>query len=120
MAPFFKNFLHITFACPRFVDEKEVDRIDFDFKSTSMVGIVAGGIAFDADSCIMQASQVSGPAIDNLNGSQLDELVVTDSIPLSAAARDCSKIRQLSISEMLAETMRRIHYEESVSSLFMD
>ena len=63
---------------------------------------------------------LSGPAIDNLNGSQLDELVVTDSIPLSAAARDCSKIRQLSISEMLAETMRRIHYEESVSSLFMD
>ena len=63
---------------------------------------------------------LSGAAIDNLNASVLDELVVTDTIPLRAAAQDCSRIRVLSIAEMLAETMRRISLEESVSSLFMD
>lgn len=63
---------------------------------------------------------LSGAAIDNITGSELDELVVTDSIPLSAAAASCGRIRQLSIAELLAETMRRISNEESVSSLFMD
>ena len=63
---------------------------------------------------------LSGAAIDNITGSELDELVVTDSIPLSPAAASCSRIRQLSIAELLAETMRRISNEESVSSLFMD
>jgi len=63
---------------------------------------------------------LSGAAMENLNGSQLDELVVTDTIPLSAAARECACIRQLSIAELLAETMRRISSEESVSSLFVD
>ncbi len=63
---------------------------------------------------------LSGKALDNINHSQLDELVVTDTIPLNAAAQNCAKIRQLSIAEMLAETIRRISEEESVSSLFMD
>lgn len=63
---------------------------------------------------------LSGPAIDNLNKSVLDELVVTDTIPLRSDARECSRIRVLSIAEMLAETMRRVSMEESVSSLFMD
>jgi len=63
---------------------------------------------------------LSGPAVDNIKNSALDELVVTDTIPLSEAAAACSNIRQLSIAGMLAETMRRIHSEESVSSLFMD
>ena len=63
---------------------------------------------------------LSGKAIDNINNSQLDELVVTDTIPLQEPARQCDRIRQLSIAEMLAETMRRIHMEESVSSLFID
>lgn len=63
---------------------------------------------------------LSGPAIENLNNSVLDELVVTDTIPLRGTARECSRIRVLSISEMLAETMRRVSMEESVSSLFMD
>jgi len=63
---------------------------------------------------------LSGPAIENLNASVLDELVVTDTIPLSAAAKSCTRIRVLSIAEMLAETMRRVSLEESVSSLFMD
>jgi ribose-phosphate pyrophosphokinase len=63
---------------------------------------------------------LSGPAVDNINNSQLDELVVTDTIPLKDAARVCSKIRQLSVAEMLAETMRRIAFGESVSSLYVD
>jgi ribose-phosphate pyrophosphokinase len=63
---------------------------------------------------------LSGPAIQNLNGSAMDELVVTDTIPLSDAARDCAKIRQLSVAELLAETIRRIAFGESVSSLYVD
>jgi ribose-phosphate pyrophosphokinase len=63
---------------------------------------------------------LSGPAIDNVNKSQLDELVVTDTIPLSEAARACSRIRQLSVAELLAETIRRVAFGESVSSLYVD
>ena len=63
---------------------------------------------------------LSGKAVENLENSKLDELVVTDTIPLNENASTCSRIRQLSIAEMLAETMRRISEEESVSSLFMD
>ena len=63
---------------------------------------------------------LSGPAIANLSGSCLDELVVTDTIPLSEAARGCSTIRQLSVAELLAETIRRIAFGESVSSLYVD
>ncbi|MBF0470243.1 MAG: ribose-phosphate diphosphokinase [Gammaproteobacteria bacterium] len=63
---------------------------------------------------------LSGPAIDNINRSQLDELVVTDSLPLSEEAMSCPKVRQISMAEVLAETIRRIHNHESVSSLYMD
>ncbi len=63
---------------------------------------------------------LSGPAIERIEASALDELVVTDSIPLRAEAQNCKRIRQLSVAELLAETMRRINEEESVSSLFMD
>jgi ribose-phosphate pyrophosphokinase len=63
---------------------------------------------------------LSGPAIANLSASQLDELVVTDTIALSEPARGCSRIRQLSVAELLAETMRRIAFGESVSSLYVD
>jgi ribose-phosphate pyrophosphokinase len=63
---------------------------------------------------------LSGLAIDNLESSVLDELVVTDTIPLNDRARNCNKVRQLGISMILAETMKRIHLEESVSSLYMD
>nr|HQC73048.1 ribose-phosphate pyrophosphokinase [Candidatus Competibacteraceae bacterium] len=62
---------------------------------------------------------LSGPAVDNLRGSALDELVVTNTIPLSPAAVACPNIRQVSVAGLLAETMRRIHLEESVSSLFL-
>ncbi len=63
---------------------------------------------------------LSGPAISNIENSMLDELVVTDTIPLRAEAQACSKVRQLSVAAMLGETMHRISLEESVSSLFMD
>ncbi len=63
---------------------------------------------------------LSGNAIKNIDNSQLDELVVTDTIPLRPDAQACTRIRQLSIAEMLAETIRRISAEESVSSMFMD
>jgi len=63
---------------------------------------------------------LSGAAIDNVTNSALDELVVTDTIPLSEAAMACGRIRQLSVAEVLAETIRRIALGESVSSLYVD
>ena len=63
---------------------------------------------------------LSGPAISNLVNSPLDQLVVTDTIPLTAAAVACGKIRQVSVAELLAETIRRIALGESVSSLYVD
>ena len=63
---------------------------------------------------------LSGAAIDNVTRSLLDELVVTDTIALSQAARGCPKIRQLSVAELLAETIRRVAFGESVSSLYVD
>ncbi|MDH5469013.1 MAG: ribose-phosphate diphosphokinase [Gammaproteobacteria bacterium] len=63
---------------------------------------------------------LSGSAVENIQASELDELVVTDTIPLREDAQNCDRIRQLSVAAMLAETMRRISNEESVSSLYMD
>ncbi|HMW48922.1 MAG TPA: ribose-phosphate diphosphokinase, partial [Cellvibrionaceae bacterium] len=61
---------------------------------------------------------LSGPALERIVASPLDELVVTDSIPLSAAAQQEPRIRQLSLAGMLAEAMRRISNEESLSAMF--
>jgi len=63
---------------------------------------------------------LSGKAVERVSASALDELVVTDTIPLGEAARKCKRIRVLSVAELLAETMRRIRDEESVSSLYVD
>lgn len=63
---------------------------------------------------------LSGKAIENIENSALKELVVTDTIPLNEEARQCKKIRQLSVAEMLAETIRRIANRESVSSMYID
>ena len=63
---------------------------------------------------------LSGKAVERVSTSALDELVVTDTIPLGEAARNCKRIRVLSVAELLAETMRRIRDEESVSSLYVD
>lgn len=63
---------------------------------------------------------LSGKAIERISNSALDELVVTDTIPLSPAAQACSRIRQLTVAPLLAETMRRISGGDSVSSLFVE
>jgi ribose-phosphate pyrophosphokinase len=63
---------------------------------------------------------LSGPAVERIESSVMDELVVTDTIPLRENAQGCRKIRQLSVAGLLAETMRRIRDEESVSSLYLD
>ncbi len=63
---------------------------------------------------------LSGNAVERISSSALDQLVVTDTIPLGEAARNCKRIRVLSVAELLAETMRRIRDEESVSSLYVD
>jgi ribose-phosphate pyrophosphokinase len=63
---------------------------------------------------------LSGPAVERIAKSDLDELVVTDTIPLREDARSCSKIRSLSVAGLLAETILRIYTEESVSSLFIE
>ena len=63
---------------------------------------------------------LSGNAVERISNSQLDELVVTDTIPLRDEAKACGRIRQLSVAELLAETMHRISNEDSVSSLFTE
>ena len=63
---------------------------------------------------------LSGSAVQKISASVLDELVVTDTIALRDDARACTKIRQLSVAELLAETIRRINSEDSVSSLFIE
>jgi ribose-phosphate pyrophosphokinase len=62
---------------------------------------------------------LSGKAISNINNSSLDELVVTDTIPLSEDAQACDRIRQLSMADLLAESIRRVCNEESISAMFL-
>ncbi|MAA71254.1 MAG: ribose-phosphate pyrophosphokinase [Bermanella sp.] len=61
---------------------------------------------------------LSGAALENINNSQLDELVVTDTIPLTDKTKACSKIRQLTLAGLLAESIRRVNNEESISAMF--
>jgi len=61
---------------------------------------------------------LSGPAIERIIESPLTEVVVTDTMPLSEAARKCGKVKQVSIAKLLGEAIRRIHHGDSVSSLF--
>jgi ribose-phosphate pyrophosphokinase len=62
---------------------------------------------------------LSGPAVERINASEIKSLVVTNTIPLRGAALDCKKIKVLSVSSLLAEAIKRIHNEDSVSSLFV-
>jgi ribose-phosphate pyrophosphokinase len=62
---------------------------------------------------------LSGPAVQRIEESPLEEVVVTNSIPLSEEANACPKIKQLSIARLLGEAIRRIHSSDSVSSLFV-
>ena len=69
---------------------------------------------------VLASAVIPRGAIERLSDSALDELVVTDTIPLSEAAQGCKTIRQLSCAQLLAETMQRISNEDSVSSLFTE
>jgi len=62
---------------------------------------------------------LSGPALERLEGSDIKEIIVTDTIPLSERAANCSRIKVLSVSGLLSEAVRRIYYNDSVSSLFI-
>jgi ribose-phosphate pyrophosphokinase len=62
----------------------------------------------------------SGPAIERINASALDEVVITNTIPQSEAGKSCAKVRQLSVAFLFAETIRRISDGESVTSLFAE
>ncbi|MEW6778163.1 MAG: ribose-phosphate pyrophosphokinase [Bdellovibrionota bacterium] len=62
---------------------------------------------------------LSGPALDRINESKLSEVVITDSIPLNGKQEKCSKLKVLTVAELLGEAIRRIYYGESVSSLFI-
>ena len=61
---------------------------------------------------------LSGKAAENITGSKIDEIVVTDSIPLTDAIKETKKVRSLSLAPMLAEAIRRINNEESISAMF--
>jgi ribose-phosphate pyrophosphokinase len=61
---------------------------------------------------------LSGPAIQRIQDSALSELIVTDTVPLRPASRECAKIKVLPVAHLLAEAIRRTHREESISSLF--
>jgi len=87
--------------------------------------LCAGAQALKDDGAVKVVAYIthailSGNAIEKISKSALDELVVTDTIPLSAAAKGCGRIRQLSVAGLLAETIRRIRDEDSVSSLYID
>jgi ribose-phosphate pyrophosphokinase len=62
---------------------------------------------------------LSGPALDRIEKSEIKEALVTDTIPLSDRAKNCEKIKVLSVSGILSEAVRRIYYDDSVSSLFI-
>jgi ribose-phosphate pyrophosphokinase len=62
---------------------------------------------------------LSGPAIKHIEESPLEELIVTNTIPLGPQAKDCGKIKILSVAHLLGEAIRRTHEEESISSLFV-
>ncbi len=63
---------------------------------------------------------LSGKAIDNINGSGLDKLVITNTIPLSDAAQNCDRIHSLDLAPLLGESIRRVNTEESISTMFLD
>lgn len=68
--------------------------------------------------CYITHAVFSGPAIERIQNSQIDRMVVTDTIPLTEAARACDKIHQLSLDRLLAESIRRVSNEESISAMF--
>jgi len=114
-------------ACGEGVIPKDValDIVDTGFSPgvRRMMGQVGGKEAFEdggKDLEVLAGVLVTTKAVERISDSALDELVVTDTIPLSPAAAGCKRIRVLSIAGLLAETMLRISNEDSVSSLFVE
>ena len=110
-------------------NESEIMNIIGDDITGETVG--AGGTVSDSATALKERGArsvvaycthavLSGNAVSNINNSGLDELVVADSIPLREDAKECKKIRVLSIAGLVAESIRRVHVEESISSLFID
>jgi ribose-phosphate pyrophosphokinase len=95
------------------------DMVDTAGTLCHAAGALKGEGAASVDAYITHAV-LSGPAVSRITESALDNMVVTDTIPLNAEAGACEKIRQLSTAELLAETMRRISTQESVSSMYVD
>jgi ribose-phosphate pyrophosphokinase len=105
------------------VDGKTCVLVDDMVDTAGTLCTAAGALKSHGAKCVVAYCVhpvLSGPAIANITNSELDELVVTDTIPLSEAAQQCQKIRQLSVAQMLAETIRRMARGESVSSLYVD
>ena len=94
------------------------DIVDTAGSLTKASGALIGAGAASV-SAVVTHGVLSGKAIDNIEASSLNELLVTDSIPLSPRAKQCSKIRVASVSELLARAIRRIHKSDSISSLFI-
>jgi ribose-phosphate pyrophosphokinase len=94
------------------------DLIDTAGTLTQAVDTLLGHGAKHVSACATHPV-LSGPAVTRITDSQLVEVVVTDTIPLSAQALNCKKIKQLSVAPLLAEAIRRIHENDSVSSLFI-
>ena len=95
------------------------------FALTVLSTLAAGAQALKDEGAVKVVAYIthailSGNAIEKITKSAIDELVVTDTIPLSPAGKQCGRIRQLSVAGLLAETIRRIRDEDSVSSLYLD
>ena len=93
------------------------DIIDTGGTLSEAAGVIVQNGARSVSACCTHAV-LSGPAVERVANSPLHRLVVTDTIPLSAAAKTCSKISQLSVAPFLAQAIVRIHQEDSISSLF--
>jgi len=105
------------------VDGRTCVIIDDLVDTAGTLGNAAGALKdFGAKKVVAYCTHavLSGNAVKNIENSRLDELVVTDTIPLRSEAATCDRIRQLSVAAMLAESMRRIAEGESLSSMFLD
>ena len=94
------------------------DMVDTAGTLTKAAAALAEAGAKRISACATHAV-LSGPALERIENSPLNELVVTDTIPFSPRAKECSKIKALSVASLLGEAIKRIHMEDSVSSLFI-
>src|SRR5438876_921795 len=110
-------------------DRKDQPRVPISALLLDDMIDTAGTITQGAQACLEHGARrvwsacthpvLSGQALDRLNASRLEEVVVTNTIPLNGKDRRCAKLKVLSVASLLAEAIKRIHEEESVSSLFV-